>query len=192
MWIDIMNTLDDKIRDFYRAQRMPDRSVAGILAATSSENRPFLWLRPCRLAAAAALLLLLGSAALWWSVPRAMAGRVTAEVAKNHLQAYAPEVFGDCFDRVGAGLDQLDFRLKPSLAAALPEGLTVLGGRYCSIHGEPAAQILMVDAEGRRCTLFVALSNDTRLARVRTGQYEIDGVRVHIWHDAGRLFAMAV
>ncbi len=187
-----MNALDDKIRDYYRAQRMPDERVTGILAAARREHRPILWFRPYRLAAAAALVLLLGGATLWLSIPRAMAGRVAAEVAQNHLKAYAPEVVGDCFDRVGAGLDRLDFPLKPSMDASLPEGLTVLGGRYCTVQGELAAQILLVDAEGRRCTLFVALSGDTRLARVRTGEYEINGVRVHIWHDAGRLFAMAV
>ncbi len=187
-----MKKLDDNIRNYYRMQRMPDERVAGILAAARREHRHVPWLRPYRLAAAAALVLLLGSAVLWLSIPRALAGRVAAEVAQNHLKAYAPEVVGDCFDRVGAGLDELDFSLKPSLEASLPEGLTVLGGRYCTVQGNLAAQILMVDTEGRRCTLFVALSDDTRLARVRTGQYEIDGVRVHIWHDAGRLFAMAV
>jgi hypothetical protein len=186
--------VDEQVRAYYAAQRLPDERVAHILAAARAARPPRVirWRPPQWLAAAAALVILLGGVALWRVPPVYAAGRVAAEVAQTHLKAHAPAVQGDCFDRVGKGLDALDFPLKPSPEFALPEGLTVVGGRYCSVRGEPAAQILLVDAKGRRCTVVVALATDTRLARVRDGEYERDGVHVRIWHDAGRLFVMAV
>jgi hypothetical protein len=189
-----MKHVDHTIRTYYAAQRLPDERVAHILAAARAAKPPRVIHRrqPQWLAAAAALVILLGGAALWRVPPVYAAGRVAAEVARTHLKAHDPDVQGDCFDRVGKELDVLDFPLKPSPEFAFPEGLKVVGGRYCSLRGEPAAQILLVDAKGRRCTVVVALATDTRLARVRDGEYECDGVRVRIWHDAGRLFAMAV
>ena len=189
-----MKNLDQKLRDYYAAQRLPDERVARILAAAGAVEPPRVirWRQPQWLAAAAALVILLGGAALWRVPPVYAAGRVAADVAQTHRKAHAPDVQGNCFDRVGKGLDALDFPLKPSPEFALLEGLKVVGGRYCSVRGEPAAQILLVDAKGRRCTVVVALATDTRLARVRDGEYERDGVRIRIWHDAGRLFVMAV
>lgn len=186
--------VDEQVRAYYAAQRLPDERVARILASAASAetSRLIRWRQPQWLAAAAAFVILLGGAALWRVSPVYATGRVATEVAQTHLKAYTPNVHGDCFDRVGEGLDALNFPLKPSPEFPLPEGLTVIGGRYCTVRGEKAAQILMVDADGRRCTMLVALATDTRLARVRPGEYQRDGVRVRIWHDAGRLFVMAV
>lgn len=186
--------VDEQVRAYYATQRLPDERMARILAAAEAVQPPRVirWRQPQWLAAAAAFVILLGGAALWQVPPVYAAGRVATEVAQTHLKAHVPGVQGDCFDSVGAGLDELDFPLKPSPDFPMPEGLTVIGGRYCSVGGEKAAQILLVDADGRRCTLVVALATDTRLARVRDGEYRRDGVHVRIWHDAGRLFVMAV
>lgn len=188
------HVLDERVRGYYAAQRLPDARVVRILSSAASAETPRLirWRQPQWLAAAAALLVLLGGAMLWRTTPTYAAGRVAAEVAQTHLKAYTAEVHGDCFDRVGEGLEAIHFPLKPTPNAPLPEGLTVIGGRYCTVRGKPAAQILLEDADGRRCTLIVALADDSRLANVRHGEYKRHGVHVRIWHDAGRIFVMAV
>lgn len=142
--------LNERVRAYYVAQRLPDERVARILAAAGTAKTPRVirWKRPQWLAAAAALVILVGGALLWRATPAYAAGRVAAEAAQRHLKAYTAEVRGDCFDQVGEGLDALDFPLKPTPDAPLPEGLTVIGGRYCTVRGKPAAQILLVGADG--------------------------------------------
>lgn len=185
--------LDERLRTYYAAQRLPDERVARILAASNAVVGPAnWWQRPQWLAAAAALVLLLGGAGFWWRAPARMTARVAAEVAHNHLKGEAPEVQAARFGPIQLALAKLDFPLAPSAAHPLPDRLTLVGGRYCSVQGEPAAQIRLLEPDGHPCTLYVTRSTGNRLAAVRPGEYEAEGVRVRIWHDEGRLFAMAL
>jgi hypothetical protein len=187
------NDLDDRIREYYAAQRLPDARVAKLLSPAEIAAMPALWWRrPQWLAAAAAVALLVGGAAFLWRAPVRMSARVVAEVAHNHLKGDAPEVRGDNFAVIEGSLAKLDFPLAPSAAHPLPGRLALVGGRYCSVQSEPAAQIRLLEPDGHPCTLYVARSTGNRLASVRPGEYEAEGVRVRIWHDAGRLFAMAL
>lgn len=185
--------LDERVRAYYAAQRLPDERVARILAASDAVAGPASWWRrPQWLAAAAALVLLIGGAGFFWRAPVRMTTRVAAEVAHNHLKGYAPEVQADDFTAIETALARLDFPLVPSAAHPLPDRLTLVGGRYCSVQREPAAQIRLIEPDGHPCTLYVCRSAGNRLASVRPGEYEAAGVRVRIWHDEGRLFAMAL
>lgn len=187
-----MSELDEKLREHYGAERLPDERVARLLAAAGSERGFAPRRRPQWFAAAAALVLLLAAAGLWVRPTADVARKAAAEVARSHLRGSPPEIEADRFARLEAALTRLDFALAPSQPETLPSGLVLIGGRYCSVLGEPAAQILLIDGEGRRCTLFVARSDGTRLAGVRPGEIVADGVRVRLWHDHGRLFAMAL
>lgn len=190
---DNMKKLDDALRKFYSAQELPEGRVTRILAASDAvAGSAIRWWRPQWLAAAAALVLLLGGSGFWWRAPMRMTARVTAEVAHDHLKGSAPEVRADDFSVIETALAKLDFPLAPSAAHPLPAKLTLVGGRYCSVQGEPAAQIRLLEPDGHPCTLYVARSAGNRLASVRPGEYEAAGVRVRIWHDEGRLFAMAL
>lgn len=191
---DDMNKVDDAVRKFYSAQELPEERVQRILAASCAVAGPAIcWRRTQWLAAAAAAaVLLLGGAGFWWRAPVRMTARVAAEVAHNHLKGYVPEIQADAFAVIATALARLDFPLAPSVAHPLPDRLTLVGGRYCSVQGEPAAQIRLLEPDGHPCTLYVARSTGNRLASVRPGEYEAAGVRVRIWHDEGRLFAMAL
>ncbi|MDA1316228.1 MAG: hypothetical protein O2968_23155 [Acidobacteria bacterium] len=185
--------LDNHLRAHYAAQRLPAERVARILAVSDTVAGPASWWRrPQWLAAAAALVLLIGGAGFWWRAPVRMTARVAAEVAHNHLKGEAPEVQADRFGPIQLALAKLYFPLAPSAAHPLPDRLTLVGGRYCSVQGEPAAQIRLLEPDGHPCTLYVTRSTGNRLASVRPGEYEAAGVRVRIWHDEGRLFAMAL
>lgn len=189
---DDMKKVDEAVRKFYSAQKLPEELVARILAASDAvAGHPIRWRWPQWLAAAA-LVLLLGGAGLWWRAPMRVTARVAAEVARNHLKGSPPEVLADDFSVIEAALTKLDFPLAPSSAHPLPDRLTLVGGRYCSVQGVPAAQIRLLEPDGNPCTLYVARSVGNRLASVRPGEYEAAGVRVRIWHDEGRLFAMAL
>ncbi len=184
-----MKELDEKLRDYYGGQSLSDDRVEKILASAKVVRMPF-YRQPGWIAAAAAIALLLVGVVL--VLPGGGSGldqRIAVEVAKNHSKALASEVSSESFARIQAALPRLDFRIAPTRPEMLA-GLTVLGGRYCSIQGELAAQIALRDEEGRACTLYVAPLTEA-LDQARTGVREVDGVGVETWRDAHRLFVLA-
>jgi hypothetical protein len=184
-----MKTLDQELRDYYASQSLSADSVEHILA-TAKIVRPPVWRQPTWIAAAAGLMLLLTAVAvLVQRTPPGITSLVAAEVAGNHLKHLEPEVRAIDFAAIQKALPRLDFSIAPTRPDLLA-GLTVHGGRYCSVQGQLAAQIALRDGEGNPCTLYVAPLTDT-LARVKPGVVTADGLQIQLWHDAHRLYVLA-
>ncbi len=184
-----MNDLDNKLREYYRSQQLSDGRVETILESTKvvrlPRSRPRIWLA----AAAVIFALLVAGAALWNLVGESLNRRVAVEVAANHSKLLAPEIRTADFARIQAALPRLEFPLGPTRPEFLMN-LTVVGGRYCSIQGELAAQISLRDRDDNPCTLFVVPLNE-QFESVRIGIQSVDGVAVKTWRDAQRLFVLA-
>jgi hypothetical protein len=184
-----MKTLDQELRDYYASQSLSADSVENILASAKMV-RPPVWRQPAWIAAAAALALLLSTVAvLVQRMPPEITTLVAVEVAGNHKKHLEPEVRAANFAAIQKALPRLDFSIAPTRPDLLA-GLTVRGGRYCSVQGELAAQIAMNDSTGNPCTLYVAPLTDA-LARVKPGMTTADGVQIQLWRDAHRLYVLA-
>jgi hypothetical protein len=184
-----MKTLDQELRDYYSSQSLSADRVEQILAAAKIV-RPPVWRQPAWMAAAAALVLLLAAVAFFvQQAPPGITPRVAAEVARNHNKLLEPEVRAVDFAAIQKALPRLDFSIAPTRPDLLA-GLSVRGGRYCSVQGQLAAQIALRDSEGKRCTLYVLPLTDT-LARVRPGVMTAGGAKIQLWHDAHRLYVLA-
>lgn len=184
-----MNDLDQKIRDYYQSQSLAPERVAGICENAKIVRPPF-WRQGGWIVAAAAIVMFLGLGAyVLTQTGPSLEQWVAADVAKNHEKMLAPEIQTSDFAEIQAALTRLDFSIAPTRTEMLA-GLQVLGGRYCSIGDELAAQISLVDAEGNPCTLYIAPLTD-KLGRVQPGIREADGFAVHFWRDEHRLFALA-
>ncbi|MEO0794379.1 MAG: hypothetical protein AAFX93_04400 [Verrucomicrobiota bacterium] len=184
-----MNDTDQELRDYYESQRLPDSIVEEILAAGRIVHPPF-WRQPQFIAVAAtiALLLLVGGL-IYQSARPSLESIVTAEVLKNHAKQLAPEVSTSDFAEIQSALPKLGFPISPTKPELL-SGLSVQGGRYCSLQKEIAAQISLLDPAGKPCTLYIAPLTEPLLA-IDPGVYEQDGGVVQIWRDTHRLFALA-
>jgi hypothetical protein len=184
-----MKTLDQELRDYYASQSLSADRVEHILAAAKIV-RPPLWRQPAWIALAAGFMLLLTAVAvLVQRTPPGITDLVAAEVARNHNKHLEPEVQAVDFAAIQKALPRLDFSIAPTRPDLLA-GLTVRGGRYCSVQGQLAAQIALRDGEGSPCTLYVVPLTDT-LARVKPGVVTASGAQIQLWRDAHRLYVLA-
>ncbi|MGF1657098.1 MAG: hypothetical protein ACFCU3_08990 [Verrucomicrobiales bacterium] len=184
-----MKHLEQKLQDYYNSRSLSADQVeriikSGDMVKSDGKLSPGWWF-----AAAAVVLLCLGLLSIQ-SNEAALQKRAAVEVAKNHSKDLAPEIFSTSFGEIQTALPRLDFPLEPTQPELLT-GLTVLGGRYCSLQGELAAQVSLVDGEGRGCTLYITPLTE-EMKKIQPGVRELpEGLKVSIWHDAHRLFALA-
>lgn len=184
-----MDKLEQDIRDYYGSQSLSDSKIDEILEnGKMVDCRPrilrgnFLW-------AAACLSILVGGVAIRAGLQPSLEESVANEVFYNHSKGLEPEVKAPDFERIQKRLTKLTFPISPSESGRL-DGFRVLGGRYCSIRSQLAAQIDLRDDREGACTLYIAeLVAD--LKRVNPGIYQLDGGTVEIWQDGGRIFALA-
>jgi len=181
-----MPDLDRLVGEYYREARLVDERAEAILAGAPSRATPARVWR-LRLAALAASVLALAWIGYSVSSERDLAERVFAEIAMNHKKGLAAEVASDDFAAVGRALDRLDFDIaEPGGPAA---GLSLLGGRYCSIQGRLAAQLKLDAPDGMR-TLYVAELTPQREAVVGDSVVH-DSVQIKVWRDGDIFFGLA-
>ncbi len=143
------------------------------------------------LAFAAAILLLI-SAGFWVrmaGLPDAV-DYVAAEVAMNHNKHLAAEVATQDVRQLAGQLDKLDFSL--SLPASVnTTAYTLLGGRYCSLHYQLAAQLKLkrVD-DGKILTLYVTRPIHAVRSHRLPALKVVDGVQVRLWCEKGLFFGL--
>ena len=120
-----------------------------------------------------------------------MTDEVASEIAKNHNKQLAMEIKSGDYREVQTELDRIPFSLK------LPEKtvhskFTLIGGRYCSIQTELAAQLRLSNNDtGAPCTLYVTKLTDS-LGQLKPTTRTVKGVKVKLWSDGQRFFGLAV
>jgi len=109
---------------------------------------------------------------------------VSRQVAKNHLKALEMEHRTNDYEELAEALGKLDFALvAPNFSN---EGYQLLGGRYCSIDQQIAAQINLKDMAGERCTLYQFKLPVNLLARFPDRRrLMVDGLTVELWKENG-------
>jgi len=189
-----MVDIDRSVKTYYEQNQLSDEQLQKLVAmqnkvATAQEQAPpKQWLRHSALAAAsimvAVMLFIISS-----QDDDSIAERVAQEVAMNHNKALAVEYQTDSYADLSQSMDKLDFKLRAPIAA-LNEGLALIGGRYCSIQGELAAQIKMTDETGGVYTLYQTRSNET-LQTINKDRLSLEQVNIQLWQEQGLLFALA-
>ena len=183
-----MNRIDEEIRAHYADKALPEARVEAILRGGTRRESWRQWLRGI---AAAAAVVVVAAGLYRHNDTTLLADRVFAEVALNHRKNLAVEVEGTRLEEVQQGLDRLDFSIL-SAAEVMGPDYALVGGRYCSIQGELAAQLKVVEqAQGRRWTVYVVPLNDDLAAIVGSGK-TMAGVRIELVERAGMFLALAV
>ncbi len=121
---------------------------------------------------------------------------IAAEVSYNHLNLKPLEVAHNQLATVTGYFKRLDFN---PLASSQVDNLhtSLIGGRYCSIKGNIAAQLRMKDSQGRISTLFESRYNSqdfNMLPKIASGQHPkvvfVDGQKVSLWVEKGLVMAL--
>jgi alkanesulfonate monooxygenase SsuD/methylene tetrahydromethanopterin reductase-like flavin-dependent oxidoreductase (luciferase family) len=118
----------------------------------------------------------------------ALAERAAREVAGNHRKALPSDVVTGSERDVRERMTHLDFELR--LPRRLGSELRLVGGRYCSIQSQAAAQLHLLDDAGRRHTLYATRATEALSPFVDT-DVDCDGVRVVTWQEGEVLYSLA-
>jgi len=120
--------------------------------------------------------------------------QIANEVAGNHLKMKPMEVQTAAINDIQHYFTELDFMPQQSQHSSAVSGITLAGGRYCSIQGSTAAQLRYKNPSGGYVTLFETHYDPTlfqQLPDVDNGGMPIvtfaRGIKVTIWVEHGLL-----
>jgi len=190
--------LRDELRALIEDQHLSDAERASLQAKARKQPAPRLRLWFSTAALAASLLLVL---TVWLTTPTHQdtdtLWRVAEEVTTNHTRIKPLDVTDASFETLRAHLAMLDFSLQyPNLPDI--EKLELIGGRYCTLQGVIATQLVFRDAQGNRITLYQAGYDPARfgpipdLAKQQTPAKLVrQGLEIQVWQQSGVLLALA-
>lgn len=124
-----------------------------------------------------------------------LAQQIANEVTTNHIKLKSMEVKSKKFDTVKKHFNSLDF-LPIKSTRFESKGMTLMGGRYCSIKSALAAQLRYQDSSGSLHTLYQTSYEDDLFAGIPTLQDKnskifryAKGLTVNIWLEDGLFMA---
>ncbi len=189
---------DRGIRRYYAEQTLSSEVLARLGAMGRAEEESATLLKKEKLqrryfALVASLVVAIVIGGQFSSVFRAPEGdlllRVAQEVALNHNKQLANEFVFDHSSELAATMDKLDFEL--ALPVYFKEAnIKLLGARYCSIQGQIAAQLKLLDQEGQPMTLYVTRLNDP-LASLHNRNQLREDLLIRNWHEDELFFSLA-
>ena len=183
-----MNPIDTQIKEYYQKQTLPEENLQAMQPPEdTSQPSQWPWLLP--LAAAAVALLAIF---LWAELmkPSRLPQAVASEIVKNHTAQLAMEISSSDYQKVAAKLDRIKFSLTPP-SGEFSRQFTLIGGRYCSIQTELAAQLrVRENTTGKMHTLYITpLTID--LGALKETTQAIKEVKVRFWTEGNRFFGLA-
>ena len=189
---DTLAALRDQIGAVSTHEPAPDADPARATRTSPAPDReparPAVRARTRWLAGAVGLAVL-AVAFLAWPQPALSGDQLAREIASSHVMGLKPDIEAGSFDEARDRLDKLDFAAVRPSEDVMPE-FTLTGARYTRLGGEMGAEFQIQDALGRPCTLF-QVPDDAAFREIQDTVYEIDGVRVKVWREAGLLMGLA-
>jgi anti-sigma factor RsiW len=181
------------LKSFYGARSLQTTRVDFLLQAknrVAQPTRPWRSAPVLQIAALAVAVVILFLVAAREEHRRAIERAVCAEIVMNHMKHSPLEVISSHYSKVQSALSRLDFSIMPANSTIL-QTYRLVGGRYCSIQGVPAAQLRVQDIRsGKECTLY-AVKAAENLRDVIATVATMDAIRVEIWRQDNVLFGLA-
>ncbi len=120
---------------------------------------------------------------------------IAHEVAKNHIKLKPLEIQSEHFNEVSDYFTQLEFSpIDSDYLAQL--NIDMLGGRYCSIQSNTAAQFRYKDSSGEFVTLYEVEYDESRYGAIPQLEknenpivHYVKGLTIEIWVEKGILMA---
>lgn len=182
-----MNNLEDKIKDYYSSKTLSEEK-AGLLLGGKKQGKNSFHIYGIIAASIVLLVVLFGGLNNFRRSSLEM--NVVKEIAMNHNKQLAVEYSADNLKELGEKLAKLDFLLLDA-DSELAGKYELLGGRYCSIQGNLAAQLKIQNNENNKIeTLYISGLNP-ELDKIKPTDTDFDGVNIKIWKHNGLLFGAA-
>lgn len=192
-----MNDSDERIKEHYAAQTLPDdlldQWVADARAAERVLSGPAVWQRIAShrslgIAVAACVFMAVIAVVHNVGVHAERTERALKEVAMNHFTRLELEFKDSSIDSIDEQMVLLPFDM--TLPSDIVKQYTVQGARYCSLSGQLAAHIKLTNpATDKTVSVFMTRAAD-ELDAIDDSAKSVDGVDVKIWRESGLLYAM--
>lgn len=180
-----MSDLEQGIRRYYSEKELSTECVEAIL---SSDKRPRFWQRNIHVLSVAAVLVVFCVGVYSYVEEVQFKGRVLAEIAMNHRKDLGVEVEATQYRQLQEWLDRIDFDIAPPPVHLA--GLALVGGRYCSIQGQLAAQLKVVDPVSKEVLTLYVTAIDDALDQLAPLDERYEDLHMRCWRDGERFFAL--
>ncbi len=181
-----MTKIDTVVDEYYQSQELSDESLNRILLAGKEAH--FAKRRRTISAVAALFIFSILSVFTFLQVQKnSIINGAVGEIAKNHNKNESSKIISADYGEISSQLSELSF------AFHQPEGLkeyTLLGGKYCSVREERAAQLKVKNSDGVILTVYI-VRNRGSLTKIPEMSYEVNETTVRFWREGELLYALA-
>lgn len=193
-----MTDLDDRLREHYRSQQPSDALFSDLIDAEASPStlqrighglREAFRLNVPQVAMAVCVLGLVSVLVHNVSVRSEQTERARKEVALNHSTRMDLEFKNVSVAQLDEQMNLLPFDL--SLPASITENYDIAGARYCSLSGQLAAHVKLIDRSTHRVVSVFLTKAAEELDAIKDSEKMINGVDVRIWRNDGIMYASA-
>ena len=176
-----MSKIEENLKKYFLSKSLPDEKVDLLLSGETRTGKSFA--NYFKYAAAVVIIFALFFGYFQFE-GNELEMRVAKEIAMNHNKQLAVEYSSDNLSDLGNKLNKLDFKLA-NAASGIPGDYELIGGRYCSIQGNLAAQLKIENLESNKVeTLYISEING-ELEKIRPTDVNMEGVNIRIWKKDG-------
>lgn len=181
-----MDRTKDNIKKYYESKELSDEKVELLLSGRSNSRLNSKYLK-----LAVAVLLVIGFVfTIVQFQSDEIEKRIVDEIAMNHKKELKVEFETANLIELQTELDKLDFNLSkagPFIAA----NYELIGGRYCSIQGNLAAQLKIRNKHTNSFETLYVTDLSPELQKVDDTDVNSEGVSIKIWKEDGLLYGTA-
>lgn len=183
-----MDNIDKNIKQYYKSQSLSEDRLERILGESS--NKTSLKKLYIPLSIAASLLIAVLASSVFYFDGYLLTKRVIKEIEMNHNKHLSVEMFSTEYAELSGMLKKLDFELvRPD--SPFTKDYELIGGRYCSIQGELAAQLkLKHKGNGSISTLYAASLNP-ELQKIKLTDKNTNTTSIKLWNSDNIFYGLA-
>lgn len=189
-------TFRHDLRAAYEDESLPSRTRERLVSMTEAfdakqESRwpRTAWLVAALVLVALSVLVLRGALLGPAGAASPLVASIAEEIAHNHFKAKHVDFVGDSIGTLRARMTELDFRLA-DVSSLVGSDVRLLGGRYCSIQGEPAAQLKLETGTGEVLTMYQVHLVD-RFESLPQGRIPHEALQIELQQIDGVLVGLA-
>lgn len=185
-----MDNLNSKIKSYYLSKKLTEEQLRKIKNRKLGKGYklPFI---PNAIKYAAVFIAIIGISysifVLTTYQKHTLLESYASEVAYNHKKQLPVEITSSDISELRDKLIKLDFELK--FPEIINDNHQIIGGRYCSVDNKIAAQLKIKTKNTKIATLYVFKKDEKLTFDLKN--YEMDSVKVMIWHSNDLIFALA-
>jgi hypothetical protein len=174
-----VNSLKRQIRDHYQSKKLSSDQIERL---QQEKRRVFLWSAVGSSLVACSILFII-------FLKPDFNSSVMQEITYNHFKNLSVEISTGNLSLIQNALPKLDFTIVQSSKFSKSEW-EVIGGRYCSIQGQIAAQIKLKKIKTGQIYTFYQTRGREEFESTFV-ENNIDGAHVQLWSEKGLLMGIA-